>query len=129
MTTVMIIDDDPAIRNLFNQMLSRKGFDVVTADNGRIALQKLERSPVELVITDIFMPELDGIEFIAEVNKIKPDLKIIAISGGYSFIRPEQYLSIAKNLGAVTILEKPVKSHKLIQTINDILDAELIAVL
>lgn len=125
----MIIDDDPAIRNLFNQMLSRKGFDVVTADNGRIALQKLERSPVELVITDIFMPELDGIEFIAEVNKIKPDLKIIAISGGYSFIRPEQYLSIAKNLGAVTILEKPVKSHKLIQTINDILDAELIAVL
>lgn len=125
----MIIDDDPAIRNLFNQMLSRKGFDVVTADNGRIALQKLERSPVELVITDIFMPELDGIEFIAEVNKIKPDLKIIAISGGYSFITPELYLSIAKNLGAVTILEKPVKSHKLIQTINDILDAELIAVL
>ena len=124
----MIIDDDPAIRKLYKQMLSRKGFDVVTADNGRIALQKLKSRPVELVITDIFMPELDGIEFIAEVNKRKPDLKIIAVSGGNSYISPELYLSIAKNLGAVTILDKPVKSHELIQTINDILDAELIAV-
>ena len=126
MTTVMIIDDDPAIRKLLALVLCRNGFDVVTADSGRTALQKLQNSSVQLVITDIFMPELDGIEFICEANKIRPDLKIIAISGGSASISPEFYLSVAKNVGAVTILEKPVQSSTLIQTISDLMEAELV---
>lgn len=125
MTTILTIDDDPAIRKFLQVVLSREGFDIVAADDGRMALEQLQAHPIDLVVTDIFMPEKDGLEFIREMRLLRPNVKVIAISGGTEYFDPGPYLSIAKMLGAVTILGKPIQRDKLVQTIDDLLAAEL----
>jgi CheY-like chemotaxis protein len=113
---ILIVDDEPQIREIISMTLENEGYETYTAENGIIALENFNKLKFDLVIIDLIMPEKEGIETIVEIKKIK-DIPIIAISGGGSF-SPVQYLEIAKKLGADAKLTKPISSKKLIETVK-----------
>lgn len=117
---ILLIDDEKIILKGLSKMLKIKGFEVETAENGHIALKKLESLKPDLIITDIIMPEKDGIEVIMGVKQKSPEIKIIAISGG-GRINAENHLYIAQNIGADAILTKPFSTAELIEKINEIM--------
>ena len=94
MAKILVIDDDPSILTMLKKMLEREGYEVDTACNGSEGLDKIEDSPPDLLITDIVMPEKEGMELIFHLRRKKPELKIIAISGGGRF-NYEGYLTSA----------------------------------
>lgn len=116
---VLVVDDDSLIREMLVRVLSRAGYEVTSAANGKEALASFEAQPVDLVITDICMPELDGLETIAELRRKAPDLRIIAISDAAG---PGSYLRAAESFGATRTLAKPFDSQQLLDTIGDISD-------
>ena len=104
--SILVVDDEPGIRELLCMMLESAGNTVYSAKDGNDASQVMASTPVDVVITDLLMPECDGLEFITEIRKNFPNVRIIAMSGGGHIAR-ESYLRIAKNFGAHFILEKP----------------------
>jgi CheY-like chemotaxis protein len=116
MPRILVIDDIPAVRATWRDILEEAGHDVLEAANGDKALSLLSQEPVELVITDIFMPGKDGIETITELRRVCPDVRIIAVSG-YATDRASPYLRIAEHLGADAALCKPVKAEELVTTV------------
>ena len=121
MATILLIDDDEAFRSMVRRALQRVGYTVIEAENGNAALEMLTGASVDLVITDILMPEKDGIETIMAVRRTQPEIKIIAMSGG-GRMRPEGYLDVAKDLGAVCVLNKPFDNESLFAAIKDALN-------
>jgi YesN/AraC family two-component response regulator len=103
MRKVLIIDDEPYILLMLKKMLEKAGYEVDMASNGKEGLALFEQHSIDLVITDIIMPDKEGLEIIMEMKKQRPDLKIIAISGG-GRISPESYLECATHFGAVNEL-------------------------
>jgi CheY-like chemotaxis protein len=82
MATILLIDDKDSVRMVYQMALERAGYRVLTAENGKQGLRLLEHQEVDLILVDIFMPEMDGLELIPLLRKIRPASKIIAISGG-----------------------------------------------
>ena len=115
--SILVVDDEPGIRELLSMMLEAAGHKVVVAEDGLQAPKILATNPVEVVITDLLMPERDGLEFITEVRKKYPSIKIIAMSGGGHIAR-DSYLRIAKNFGAHVILEKPFSQSGVLNAIE-----------
>ena len=103
---VLLIEDDAAVRRIVRKMLERGRHEVTEAENGRVGLERLSDSAFDLVITDIVMPEMDGIETLIELRKLYPALKVIAMSGGGRTGNMD-LLSSAKKLGASAVLHKP----------------------
>lgn len=120
MPSILIIDDDAQILKMLRQILERESYDVTEAFNGKQGLRLYRENPTDLVITDIIMPEKEGIEIIIELKRDYPDVKIIAISGG-GRINPEDYLDIAKKLGAHRIFTKPVERKELLNAVRELL--------
>ncbi len=104
-------------------MLEREGFDVLTASNGIEGMTLFHDNPVDLVITDLIMPEKEGIEVIMELNRNHPAVPVIAISGG-GLNSSESYLKIAREAGAHAMLKKPVPKDVLIQAIGHLLSPQ-----
>ena len=94
MRKILIIDDEPYILLMLKKMLEKAGYEVDMASNGQQGMELFEKDNADLVITDIIMPDKEGLEIILEMKKQRPDLKIIAISGG-GRISPESYLECA----------------------------------
>jgi len=117
MKQILVIDDEQPIRSLLKIMLEREGFDVITASDGKEGMKLFSKATVDLVITDIVMPEKEGIEIIRELRKGYPGTPVIAISGG-GRNSSESYLNVAKLLGAVAILQKPVEKEKLLTAVK-----------
>ena len=115
--SILVVDDEPGIRELLCMMLEAAGHKVVVAEDGLQAPKILATNPVEVVITDLLMPERDGLEFITEVRKKYPSIKIIAMSGGGHIAR-DSYLRIAKNFGAHVLLEKPFSQSGVLNAIE-----------
>lgn len=115
MATILLIDDETAVRDTMRRLLERYGHEVREAANGREAL----KAPPEydLVITDINMPEMDGIEVIMALTERRPGLPVIAISGG-GRLPKDLLLSSADMLGAVTTLPKPFDLSELIEAVD-----------
>jgi DNA-binding response OmpR family regulator len=82
--TILVVDDDPALLRLVSQILRKAGFDVLTAENGKEAMNQIESIDVDLVLTDLAMPEQDGFETIKMLRDRRPGLKIIAMSGRFA---------------------------------------------
>ena len=101
-------------------MLEAAGHTVSSAEDGISAPKVLAAKPVDVVITDLLMPERDGLEFITEIRKKYPAIKIIAMSGGGHIAR-DSYLRIAKNFGAHFILEKPFSQAGVLGAIESVL--------
>jgi DNA-binding NtrC family response regulator len=104
--SILVVDDEPGIRELLCMILETAGNRVSSAKDGNEASKVMASTPVDVVITDLLMPECDGLEFITEIRKKFPGVRIIAMSGGGHVAR-DSYLRIAKNFGAHFLLEKP----------------------
>jgi len=102
--TILIIDDDATIREYLHFILEEEGYAVLEAENGCRGIELLEHHPVSIIITDLIMPEKEGIETIGEIKSTYPECRIIAMSGG---INRDNYLSITQVLGAHAIIKKP----------------------
>jgi|GEM_PF-1412252 len=117
---ILLIDDESAIRKLFIKKLAGNGYEIIEACNGKEGLKLYHETRPDLVITDLVMPEKEGIETITELKREFPDVKIIAISGGERNV-PDGYLQIAKILGAERTFPKPVDWPELIKTVRGLL--------
>ena len=120
MQRILIVDDEEQIRKMLGIMLRNEGYYVEDAADGNAALALLETQSFDLVITDIVMPEKEGLETIMELKKKYPTIKIIAISGG-GRVSPVHYLEGAKALGATHVFSKPVKITMLLSAIKQAL--------
>lgn len=112
---ILIADDDPIVRHLLSAQLKELGHHVDTGANGAEALRHCQAESYDLAITDIFMPELDGIELLSKLRRMHPKMRIIAISGNPRW--GADYLKMCKQLGADAALEKPFTITQLTETI------------
>ena len=123
MQSILIIDDEPQIRSMIRLILERAGYSVTDAADGVEGMRRFRENPVDLIITDLIMPNKDGIGMIIELKKEFPDVKIIAMSGG-GLNRPEGYLRGAQKLGAACTLSKPINRQELLRVVKDTLEAK-----
>jgi CheY-like chemotaxis protein len=130
MQNILVIDDEPDVRDAVKRVLDRAGYSVRTADNATDALAELERVATDVVITDIIMPKINGVQAIESIRKAFPSVRIIAISGGGNFgiatyqptaITTTAYLASAEVAGAHLTLTKPFESGDLIQAVEKVL--------
>jgi CheY-like chemotaxis protein len=121
MSRILIIEDDSEVREYLESVLSRAGYEVLSAANGKEGVELFREKPVDLVVTDIIMPEKDGIETIMDLRRANPQLKVIAISGG-GRAEPENYLHSAKLLGASRTMKKPFTNQEMLSAIDELLD-------
>lgn len=119
---ILVIDDDSAVRYTLKNILLGAGFEVMEAPNGKKGLQLFHLNRPDLVITDIIMPEQEGIETIVALKGTCPDAPIVAISGGGS-VGSEDLLQMAARLGADSILHKPFDEVELLEAVNTTLAA------
>ena len=120
MARVLIIDDDNQVRSALRRWLERAGHDAFEAENGNEGLRLLGRERVDLVITDILMPEKEGLETIIELKRDYPGTKVIAISGSGQYASLE-YLKAAERLGADRSFSKPIDRDRLLAAIERLL--------
>ena len=122
---ILFVDDEPNLLNGLQRMFRpmRQEWDMHFATNGNEALQVLTETPCDVVVTDIFMPEKEGLETIMEMRRDYPDTKIIAISGGGQKGRLVRALDIAEKLGAHCTLQKPFSSQQMITALHEVTQA------
>lgn len=121
MPRILVVDDEESVREMLTQMLEPAGYDVIEAGNGAEACDVCKELPVDLIITDIVMPEKNGIDLIMDVKNEFPDTPVIAISGGGGITGRFDYLEIAKLVGAKNILKKPFAMADLRSAVDNIL--------
>ncbi len=115
-TRILLIDDDEDFRGYVHDLLKKRGFEVLIASNGKEGVDIIKNEKVDLVLTDMVMPEKEGVETIMELKLEYPDVKVIAMSGA---MRKDTYLKLADNLGAHIILSKPFKKEVLLTAIEE----------
>jgi CheY-like chemotaxis protein len=121
-TTILLVEDDDGVRNILRKTLVSAGYEVEEAVNGDQAMAAYRRQPRDLVITDLVMPEKDGLETISALRRLNPAVKIIAISGGGRTLGLGQlYLDTAQAIGAGRILAKPFTSAALLTAVAEVL--------
>ena len=120
MARVLVIEDDVEMRSMMMCTLDRAGYETIGACDGREGLTSFRRTPADLIITDIFMPEMDGVETIIELRHDFPDARIIAVSGGGRLLCGD-YLPLAEKLGARRTLRKPFSPPELLKAVEETL--------
>ncbi len=123
MKRILIIDDDEMIRIVFERFLKGQGYAVDCAADGNEGLRVLETEPPDLVITDIMMPDTDGLEVVLSMREKHPDIPVIAISGGMT-IAPMDFLPLVKKFGAIKVFYKPVELEDLLAGVRELLDGK-----
>ncbi|MBV8537266.1 MAG: response regulator [Alphaproteobacteria bacterium] len=120
MATVLVIDDDIAVRTMVHRMLAGAGYSVLEAGNGRDGLKLFEQRDPDLVITEVIMPDMDGIETMRALRKLRPAARVLAISGGR--LLAQDALRYMATFGACATLEKPFDRRQLLDTVRRVLD-------
>lgn len=122
MKKILIIEDDASHRRMLKELLSKSGYQVMIAGDGIEGTEIFNENPCDLVITDIFMPEQEGLETITNLKEIAPDIKVIAISGGSmkSKYIAKDILLVAEELGADKVLPKPINIPQLLSAIIEL---------
>ena len=123
MSTILVVDDDTSILDFIEQALS-ESHKIFTAETVAIAEEISNSNSIDLLISDLVMPEKNGIDMIMEFKKTHPEIKILAISGGGGITGRFDYLPIAKLVGAEDTLKKPFSVNELRTSIDTILDSE-----
>jgi DNA-binding NtrC family response regulator len=123
MAKILVIDDDDIVRTTIGRILRRSGYEVVFAADGRRGVQQFRNEGPDLIITDIIMPDQEGLETILEIRRIRPDAKIIAISGG-GRLGNADFLTMAEKFGAREIIAKPFDPSQLTESVSRCLGAD-----
>ena len=130
MQRILIVDDERDVRDSIKSVLDLAGYMVRTAENAADALDQLGRVPIDVVITDIIMPKMNGVQAIESIRKAFPLVRIVAISGGGNFgvaayqptaITTNAYLASAEKAGAHLVLTKPFEAEDLIEAVEKLL--------
>jgi CheY-like chemotaxis protein len=132
MARILVIDDDQRVRAAIAIVLETEGFEVVAVADGRAGTKAAEATRFDATIVDLFMPNMDGLETIKSLRRSCPGMPIIAVSGAMSLFDfrdlaepPPDYLSMAKDLGAVTAVQKPFQSRVLIRAVRESIAANV----
>jgi CheY-like chemotaxis protein len=120
MASILLVDDNDEFRTMLSKVLTRAGFQVQEASDGRQAIELYGIHPSDLVITDLVMPEKEGLETIMEFKRLYAGSKIIAISGEER-IGPQASLQVAKALGAQRVLAKPFSDRDILEAVSEVL--------
>ena len=120
MVRILVIDDDDEFRSMLCTALAQAGYMVEEARNGQEGSQRQRMEPVDLVITDILMPEREGLETIQALRQEFPEIKIIAMSGG---VGPLNFLPLARKFGALRTLQKPFTLQQLYEVMRVVLQS------
>lgn len=121
MATILVIDDDGQVRRMLRDLLERQGHTVIDAPDGAVGTRLFRDAPTDLIITDVLMPEKDGLEAILELRNEFPEVKILAVSGGGVPMDTTGCLVLAGDLGANRTLAKPLRKTALLQAVNELL--------
>jgi len=121
MPRILVIDDNRDMRDLLRVVLERDGYAVDVAADGEEGLQIQSARPADIVITDIFMPNRDGLETIGRLRAEHPRVKVLVISGGGDVVRGTSYLSTAREIGAHAVLPKPFDLPALLATVRGLI--------
>ena len=127
MARILLIDDDDSLRTMLRLTLSHFGHTVIEARNGKEGLELFARANADLVMTDIVMPEVEGLEVLMELRKKEPPVKIIAMSGG-GRVSATDYLRIARQMGAAQVLAKPFSNEAMMAAINELVPPQEIPI-
>lgn len=119
MRQILVIDDDAVMRKIFERTLTFAGYNVRSASDGKEGMTLLRDVAPDLIVTDLFMPNQEGLETIMEIRKSLPQVPIIAISGGY--LASNSMLFIARQVGAVQVLKKPFSADVLLHAVENVL--------
>jgi CheY-like chemotaxis protein len=122
MAYIIVVDDDAMLSRMVARALTAGGHAVLECENGRKAIEYLTHEEADLLVTDILMPEMDGLETVRAAKQLRPQLPILAISGGGSF-GPADYLGITRAFGATAVLPKPFQVSELIAMVEGLLAA------
>jgi CheY-like chemotaxis protein len=123
MAGILIVEDDKDLREMLKTSLLKMKYTVIEASNGKEALLHFKPAITDMVITDLIMPDEDGLKVIMKIKEMKPSTKIIAISGGGK-AGPGNYLDLAKVLGADEVFSKPFSINDLMKKIEELLNKE-----
>lgn len=123
MSKILVVDDDVQMRTMISQMLEREGYTISTAGNGKEALTRYRQGHSDLVVLDILMPEMDGIEATMQLKREFPGIRILAMSGGRRALSPQFNLDSAMVLGVQGALAKPFTREQLLRAVRQALDA------
>ena len=118
MARILIIDDVDLVRFTLRQILEKAGHEVLDAANGREGISLQQASPADVIITDIIMPEMEGVETIIQLRREYPQVPIIAISGG-GRVGNKEYLELARKFGARHVFGKPLDRRAFLQAIDE----------
>lgn len=121
MKQILIIDDDNLVRGMMAKAIQKAGYNVKEASDGNEGLQIILHYPIDLVITDMLMPDKEGVETIIEIREIRKDLKIVAMSSGGKK-QDMTFLKMAEGVGANKLLKKPFRPSELLETIKGLLE-------
>lgn len=117
MARILVVDDDEIVRAALCGVLTAKGYAVFETENGQSAIHRHRAQPFKLIITDILMPDFDGIEVIRLLRQIDPSVKIMAVSGG-GWTDPDHFLAMAERLGADATFSKPFDWEALVTAVE-----------
>jgi CheY-like chemotaxis protein len=115
---ILVVDDNEDLCHSLQRILQRQGYEVECAYNGAEALQIQSKRPAHIIITDLVMPDRDGIETIAELKRDFPQVRVIAMSGGAARMSGDKYLYTAGVVGAEVLLEKPLDHEQLLAAVR-----------
>ncbi len=121
MATILVVDDEESVREMVSEVIRQCGHSVVTADSVAKAKVIFTSQAIDLVVTDLVMPEQSGIDLILEFRQIKADVKVLAISGGGGITGRFDYLPIASLVGAGAILKKPFSINEFSNKLEELL--------
>ncbi len=122
MANILVVDDEASVRKMLRNMLKTEAAEILEAENGLVAKKMCLELDIDLIITDIVMPEKHGIDLVMELKKELPELPIIAISGGGGVTGRFDYLEIVNLIGADTVLRKPFEAKQLRDVVRSILE-------
>jgi len=120
MAHFLVIDDDANFRGMLSAVLQNEHFVVREASSAKAALEILKNDYISFVITDIVMPDMDGLELIMAIKESWPETPVIAMSGGAEFLPPDRLLKVAEKLGACRILQKPFQITELLDKVYSV---------
>jgi DNA-binding response OmpR family regulator len=118
-----VIDDDAMMRSFLREVFLREGFEVEEAENGKVGVDLYRARPADLVVTDLYMPEKDGVEVLRELKLDFPGVKIIAVSGGAGRMKSVNVLSTLQDLGVDRTMPKPFRAKDLVEAAREVIES------